>query len=342
MGLDIGRLLGATEMMVRSCVPRQSRLQALDALDGLGWVLEHQPDEGRRHLAHTYLQAIAREERPLVVAQTWSEVEAVNTAVRAALGEAGRLGPSTQMVSYRAVDLTAAEKQDAASYGRSANVLFLRTYGRYQRGDICPVIRATSKGITLLKNGRRSTLAFRYADRLTVIQERPLELAPGDRLQLKMNGRSLDGQPLANGELATIRDVRSDGGIVIESDRGQRKVLGAGQRVFNYGYATTSYGSQGKTVDTVLFSDSGSRLATNQKQFYVTISRGRRRALVFTPDKAALRRAVSAEGHRPLAVEAAKAGTPLRQGVPVADWRRRIVEEGPISPAIPKGAGIRP
>jgi len=112
--------------------------------------------------------------------------------------------------------------------------------------------------------------------------------------------------------------------------------------VFNYGYATTSYGSQGKTVDTVLFSDSGSRLATNQKQFYVTISRGRRRALVFTPDKAALRRAVSAEGHRPLAVEAAKAGTPLRQGVPVADWRRRIVEEGPISPAVPKGAGIRP
>jgi conjugative relaxase-like TrwC/TraI family protein len=331
----------ATYRLAVRLASRGKAAEALDTLDGLGWVQEHQPDDGRRHLAHTYLQAIAREERPLVVAQTWNEVESVNAAVRAALGEAGKLGPSVQLVSYRAVDLTGAEKQDAASYGRSANVLFLRNYGRYHRGDICPVIQANAKGITLLKNGRRSTLAYRYADRLTVIQERPLILAAGDRLQLKMNGWSLDGQPLANGELATVREVRPDGGIVIESDRGQRKVLGAGQRVFNYGYATTSYGSQGKTVDTVLFSDAGSRLATNRKQFYVTISRGRRRALVFTPDKAALRRAVSAEGHRPLAVEARKAGAPLRQGTQVTDWRRRIMEEAPISPAASQGNGMR-
>ena len=328
----------------RSAVRLASRgraAEALDTLDSLGWVREHRPDEGRRNLSQHYLRAIDRKERPLVVAQTWNEVESVNAAVRAALNEAGRLGPSTKLISYRSVDLTAAQKQDAASYGRSANVLFLKTYGRYRRGDICPVLNANAKGITLLKNGRRSTLAYRYADRLTVIQQRTLELAPGDRLQLKMNGRSLDGEPFANGELATVREVNGDGRIVIENDRGHRKVLSAGQRVFNYGYATTSYGSQGKTVDTVLFSDSGSRLATNQKQFYVTISRGRRRALVFTPDKAALRRAISAEGHRPLGIEATRAGTPLRQGVSVTDWRRRLMEDASISASGPQGTGMR-
>jgi conjugative relaxase-like TrwC/TraI family protein len=329
----------------RSAVRLASRgkaAEALDALDGLGWVREHRPEEGRRHLAQNYLQALNREERPLVVAQTWHEVESVNVAVRAALNEAGRLGPSTRLASYRTVDLTAAEKQDAASYGRPATVVFLKIYGRYRRGDICPVLNAGAKGITLLKNGRRATLAYRYADRLTVIKERPLELAPGDRLQLKMNGRSFDGKPFANGELATVREVQPDGKIVIESDRGQQKILSANQRVFNYGYATTSYGSQGKTVDTVLFSDSGSRLATHQKQFYVTISRGRRRVLVFTPDKAALRRAVAAEGHRTLAVEGAKArALGPREGNSQADWHQHLMDDTSISPAESQGTGIR-
>lgn len=69
-------------------------------------------------------------------------------------------------------------------------------------------------------------------------------------------------------------------------------------------YACTSYASQGKTVDTVLFSDAGSKPATNQKQWFVTISR----ALIFTPDKSALRAAIASEGHRTLATEARKDG----------------------------------
>jgi conjugative relaxase-like TrwC/TraI family protein len=326
----------------RSAVRLASRgkaAEALDALDRLGWVQEHQPEEGRRLLAQSYLKSLDRRERPLIAAQTWREVDAVNGAVRTALGEAGRLGASVRLSSYRAANLTAEEKQDAGSYPAGTKVFFLRNYGRHRRGDICPVAGANAKGVVLRKNGRRTTVSYRYADRLAPVEERPLDLAPGDRLQLKMNGRSRDGQPIANGELVTVREILSDGAIAIESDRKVRKTLAPGQRVFNYGYATTSYGSQGKTVDTVLFSDAGSRSATNQKQFYVTISRGRRRALIFTPDKAALRRAVAAEGHRTLAIEGANQGPAARRRVSPADWRRRQMA-GSIS--IPsQSAGIR-
>ena len=340
------RLVGPSERKAvaayRSAVRLASRgkaAEALDALDHLGWVLEHHPDEGRRLLAQSYLQALERQERPLIAAQTWREVDAVNSAVRAALGGAGRLGPSARLSSYRAADLTAAEKQDADSYSAGSKVYFLRSYGRHRRGEICPVAGANAKGIILLGNGRRTMLSYRYADRLAPVEERPLDLAPGDRLQLKMNGRSLDGQSLANGELVTVREVRPDGAIEIETDRGRRKTLGPSQRVFNYGYATTSYGSQGKTVDTVLFSDAGSKLATHQKQFYVTISRGRRRALIFTPDKAALRRAVSAEGHRPLAIEGAKQGAAGRRRATVADWHRQQIARLASRPT--QNTGIR-
>jgi ATP-dependent exoDNAse (exonuclease V) alpha subunit len=47
-------------------------------------------------------------------------------------------------------------------------------------------------------------------------------------------------------------------------------------RQFQRGYAVTSYGSQGKTVDHVLFAMQGMQAATNAQQWYVTISRGGR------------------------------------------------------------------
>jgi hypothetical protein len=74
-------------------------------------------------------------------------------------------------------------------------------------------------------------------------------------------------------------------------------------REFLPGYAVTSYGSQGKTVDYVLFSDSTVKAATNAQQWYVTISRGRRGIRIFTPDKPQLRENVTHSGHRPLAME---------------------------------------
>jgi hypothetical protein len=79
----------------------------------------------------------------------------------------------------------------------------------------------------------------------------------------------------------TVRSVRPDGSIELEDDR----LLDANYREFVPGYAVTSYGSQGKTVDYVLFSDSAVKAATNDQQWYVTISRGRRGIRIFTPDK---------------------------------------------------------
>ena len=67
----------------------------------------------------------------------------------------------------------------------------------------------------------------------------------------------------------------------------------------------TSYASQGKTVDHVLFSDSASKAATSQQQWYVTISRGRKGIRIFTEDKAQLRENISSTGERTLAVELA-------------------------------------
>ncbi len=90
------------------------------------------------------------------------------------------------------------------------------------------------------------------------------------------------------------------------------RVLDSSFREFLPGYAVTSYGSQGKTVDYVLFSDSTVKAATNAQQWYVTISRGRRGIRILTPDKQQLRENVARSGHRPLAMEFASGFAPRR------------------------------
>jgi hypothetical protein len=49
--------------------------------------------------------------------------------------------------------------------------------------------------------------------------------------------------------------------------------------------------------------DAGSLAATDARQWYVTISRGRKQVLVFTPDKESLRAEVQAAGERELALD---------------------------------------
>ena len=128
-----------------------------------------------------------------------------------------------------------------------------------------------------------------------------VKLARGDRLQMKFNGESVEGAPISNGELVTVRRVFKDGRIAVRDDAGKPKTLSPAQRMFAPGYAVTSYASQGKTVDVVLAAytaDEAVPVTANRNQWYVAISRARRKALVFTEDKAGLRASVERLGER--------------------------------------------
>jgi hypothetical protein len=148
-------------------------------------------------------------------------------------------------------------------------------------------------------NGTVVSVPNRSLDRLTVCVPREVPVTNNERLHLKANRNLAGGGRVTNGELVTVKSVRADGGLELADGR----VLDQTFREFLPGYAVTSYGSQGKTVDYVLFSDSTIKAATNAQQWYVTISRGRRGIRIFTPDKEQLRENVARSGHRPLALD---------------------------------------
>jgi ATP-dependent exoDNAse (exonuclease V) alpha subunit len=71
-----------------------------------------------------------------------------------------------------------------------------------------------------------------------------------------------------------------------------------------HGYCVTSYASQGKTVDRLFLGiSSASFPAASRQQFYVSVSRGRKGATIYTDDKEALLDAVSHSDDRVTATE---------------------------------------
>jgi hypothetical protein len=54
-------------------------------------------------------------------------------------------------------------------------------------------------------------VSYRYAGRFTVAKAVEMELSPRDRLQLKANGKTVDGAKLRNGEVVTVARIEPTG-----------------------------------------------------------------------------------------------------------------------------------
>ena len=274
--------------------------ESFERLDKMGAVVACGLGDQADRLADEYLRLAEENASAVVVSQTWAEVHRVNSRVRDALKSKGLIGAADSVLqALDKLDLTNAQKRDERFYPKDAVVVFnqkIREAEPGAKGKLAGLVKA---GVLVEVNGRFVTVSNKMLDRITVCQLRDVALAEGDRLHLKANRKLASGGRVTNGELVTVKSVRSDGGVELSDGR----VLDNSFREFLPGYAVTSYGSQGKTVDYVLFSDSTIKAATNAQQWYVTISRGRRGIRIFTPDKAQLRENVARSGHRPLAME---------------------------------------
>lgn len=280
---------------------------SFERLDKMGAIVVCAIGEQADRLADEYLQLSEQNASAVVVSQTWGEVHRVNSRVRDALKGKGLLGAADSAVqALERIDLTNAQKRDERFYPPAAVIVFnqkVRDAEPGARGKLAGILKSS---VLVEVDGKFVTVSNRLLDRLTVCQTRELSVANGDRLYLKANRKLASGGRVTNGELVTVKAVHADGGVELADGR----VLDKSFREFLPGYAVTSYGSQGKTVDYVLFSDSTVKPATNAQQWYVTISRGRRGIRIFTPDKQQLRENVTRSGNRPLAMEFATGFVP--------------------------------
>ena len=273
---------------------------SFDRLDGQGAIITCTLANQQEKLTEHFLELFKNQQSTVVVSQSWNEIHRLNDTIRLGLKAQKLIGADeTTVTALERQDLTDAQKRDKRFYQPDSVLMFNRPTAGFKSGSAGKLRGITDKHLLIEADNRIRPVSFKELDKITVCQPKELSLSSGDRLQLKANDKSQDGRELANGELVTVKKIHTDGRITLDDGR----ALPNHYRQFVRGYAVTSYAAQGKTVDCVLFSDSAVKAATNEQQWYVTISRGRKGVKIFTADKIQLRQNIARSGNRTLAMD---------------------------------------
>ena len=241
--------------------------ESFSQLDKMGAVVSCGLGNQADKLADEYLGLAEKKVSAVVVSQTWAEVHRVNEQVRDKLKAKGLVGANDVTVqTLEKIDLTKAQKRDERFYPPDAVIVFNQKVREAQAGAKGKLGGIVKTGLLVEVDGRFVTVTDKVLDKITVCRPQETKIAENDRLHLKANRKLASGGRVTNGELVTVKSIGADGAIKLADGR----VLDASYREFLPGYAVTSYGSQGKTVDYVLFSDSTIKAATNAQQWYVT------------------------------------------------------------------------
>jgi conjugative relaxase-like TrwC/TraI family protein len=312
--------------------------EGFDRLVELGWVREVSGEGRNTALAREYEASVSSGKSTLVVAPTHLEGEAVTTRIREVLLAAGRLGRADHAYTrLEAKLLTVAERQLGSNFEEGDVVEFQVSAPGFRRGTRYVVSQAGAPAVVVRDpRGFVCRLPLGKAERFSVYTPRPITLSVGERVRVTKNGWSIGrDRRLDNGWLDTVSGFTKKGEIEFESGA----LVPPDYGHLTYGYVITSHASQGKTVDrVVLAASSDSFTAVGREQLYVSISRGREMAMVFTDDLDALRQAVQRSDPRTAAVDAVREREPG-----LSRWESWLLRNvGSITPRTGQEQGAAP
>ena len=284
---DIQRQKGEYKRAVQSLSDGRTE-KGFQQLDGLGWIKEVPEGERYKALADDYVATIAAGKSALVVSPTHAEGDRITGHIRQSLKELGRVNTKDREFSIlERSNLTQAERGDAVNYA-SGDVLVFHQNGRgYRKGER-----------VVAGNGE---LPLDQASKFQKYRARKISIAEGDLLRVTQNGKTADGEHrLNNGAQYKVEGFTRQGDILLDNGWTVSKNFGH----LDYGYVVTSHASQGKTVDRVFIGQSSESFpASSREQFYVSVSRARQQATIYTDDKESLLDAVSRSDDRMTATE---------------------------------------
>jgi len=293
--------------------------ESVAKLEAQGKVREF-PGQADRHqaVAEEYMQT-PKGQTCLVVAPSNAERRDLNRLIREERIQAGMVERASLKAEIRvAKGWTSAEKRDAQSYQvgdhlritNPSNVYQVRTGEEGRVVAVDPERRAVQ---VAMSDGR--TVSFQPA-RFKGVEASSLEerrFAVGDRIQyreaMKPEGSKLQVERtrITNGETGTVRSLDREGRkAMVQMDSGRTVSLDlAKPQPVDHAYAVTSHSSQGKTVDRVLVVADTRHSAelVNRQQYYVSISRARHEAVVFTDSRVDLAAAVNRNAGKSSALE---------------------------------------
>ena len=276
-------------------------------LQGMGAINETYDDQVRYdQVAKDYTAARKAGRSTLVVSPTHAEGRAVSTVIRGKLKEQGMIGKEDHTFkTHRNISLTTEQRRQMKSYGKNMSVQFHGQVPGFDMNQSYDVSGYTKSGKIIVKDehGKKQVLPFHEAKNFQVFKKEQTQFAEGDRLKITANGQTIQEQPLNNGEVHTIKGFDDKGNIRLENGQ----TISKDYKNIALGYYDTSHASQGKDAqDVFVVQGSKSFMASNSKQFYVSVSRGSERVSIYTDDAEGLKQAVDKSGDRMTAMEIAE------------------------------------
>jgi hypothetical protein len=258
-----------------------------DKLEALGWIKEVNGPDRYKALARDYVATVTKGKSALVVSPTNFEAETVVQEIRSELkrtlkpfakDEEFMMGSDErEFLMLKDNHLTVAQRLDVVNYTPGSDMLVFHQNAKgFGKGDRVRVADG------------RPPLAL--ADKFSVYRAGMIPIAPGEQLRITKNGKTRNGaHRLNNGAIVTVEGFTAGGDIRLTNGWTVAKDFGFIQP----GYVVTSHASQGMTVDRVLIAESAQSFpAATAEQFYVSVSRARERATIYTDDKKLLLEAV--------------------------------------------------
>lgn len=293
-------------------------------LDAQGAIHEVEHQEINQTLVKNYLDARQNRKSALVITPTRANAKTINRDIREGLKTSKKLGSQEKSFTvFESLYLTMVEKQDTRLYKQGQVIQAHQNLKGINKGSIHRIISTINKQIIVEdKSGNHQILPIHKAKDFDVYHPNSIFLSRGDEIRINKNGFDRQGKRLNNGTTLVVKGFTREGNIKTVKKSATKTtsfLLDKKYGNFDYAYCTTSYKAQGKTVDQVIISQPAVTFpASNQKQFYVSISRARENVTIYTDDKDALLSQIDKSGDRQGAMELMKDGDliPKTKGIP--------------------------
>jgi len=250
-----------------------------------------------RAIAQEY---VASTGRTLIVSPDNESRQALNRAVREELKLSGP--EYRQQILVARQDLTREDRKIAAAYRVDDVIKFHKdnkTLG-VEKGEYLTVVGVDRQNntLTVLHGQQIKTYNPERAYGVQVYQRAERVFAEGERVQFTAPWKS---KAIANRETGTLEQVFEKGDAVLRLDKDGRRVRFnlSEMRHLDYGYAVTSFSSQGTTVEKVLINveTQNARVQNliDQRFAYVAVSRAELDARIYTDNSASLAQSLGRE-----------------------------------------------
>ncbi|MFT3909724.1 MAG: MobF family relaxase [Ferruginibacter sp.] len=276
-------------------------------LEAMGSIIEIDQSNPSNKLIKDYLNAINKGNSALVISPTHKQGESLTEDIREALKDRDIIGRQDHLIKKLTnLNLTLAEKGDLINYFPGLILQFNQNSKGIKRGSIWKIDAIKKGKMTIIGlEDSKEICIEKEKTKFDVFLESSLEVSKNDLIRITRNGFDKQNKRLNNGQELQVIDFEKDNCIKLINPQSKTEyILKEDFGHITHAYCTTSHASQGKTVDEVfIYQPTSTFPATDRKQFYVSVSRGRKSAKIYTDDKLELYEYASKERNRMSAME---------------------------------------